>query len=68
MFLCEMGLIFNVLIANNSQMTFILRHFIINPKTKLFIPCDQTNNINSDRRGSSHITFDLTSAKNTIKD
>ena len=39
-------------------MTIILRHFIINLKTKLIIPCHQTNNIKGELHSNSwNLTF-----------
>ena len=48
----------NVLIINNSQMTFLLRHFIIILQTKLIISCEETN-INSNNKGSLRITQNM---------
>ena len=45
----------NVLIINNSQMTLLLRYFVIILRTKLTISCEETN-INSNSKYGLRIT------------
>ena len=50
---------FNILItviSNNSQMTYLLSHFIIFLQTKLIISCEEIDIINSNSKGDLQIT------------